>query len=212
MSQAVEFKRGEPIVYLGNIGINRRPISVGFSNPSITGTLSKRDYEPLDIDDRVGLDFMDCRDGYIPDNLKECIAEIKDQKHGLCYFELPSGYNNNSGANGVEFIRADNVHNAMQEGLSAFDNEHIGYYNVESISKALGADIGFCERLQSESPSMLGGLLCESTNGLSKLVDELLSKENWTIRDIVGDYFDWENGCASVIKYEGIMYYYYFTY
>lgn len=215
-SLAIEFQKSNPIVYLGTIGVGRQTVNVAKSNPVVSGTLTTKEEEFIftDLSKKIEADFMNCLDGDVPSNLKGCqsiLEEVFKQNNGLNYFELPNEYKD-SDAYAVEFLAVDDITRTVAQHIGEFDEEYVGYYNTNLIAKVLGVSIESCNKIQGHSPGILGELIIGKKHGLEQLADVMLSQEKYTLKTLIGDLYNGEDGIAHVIKYGGKMYYYWFSY
>lgn len=210
----VEVTNASPLVYLGSIGCNRQAINVTLCSPTISTTnleSIEKSYKFKDISEMIAIDFMDCRDNCVPNNVTPTFLEYIYRNNGkLCWSELPS-YEKRGNKYGVAFLPADKVQENMASDLKGFDYEYVANFRSDILANVLGISQKTVQSLQTNAVDELGEIILKTEGYIEKLVDALI-ESNTSVKNAVGDMYDWEESCAYVIMYGGVKYYYWFTY
>ena len=211
-------------------GTNKSPIIVGtgvtealrlwketgnFISPRTDRNKSLQDFISKSNMDFLGLGELEItHENFKP--MKDFIIERQIDVDKLGWFEVHTDYlKEHSGipdhVYGVSFIHQENVRGRMIDYLSDMEYESIGYYRPKHLAYAIGVSVEAIEELQADTPSSLGRMVFDVENGIERLADSILS-DNYTVLEIVGNTFDWDNSEAYPIIIRGKKYYAYYTY
>ena len=150
---------------------------------------------------RAKEDFKNIVEGLPQTMCRQSIEDISHEQNVNGRLSVSGGYC---------FIAVEDLHDRIVENLYVQDPESLGYYQSKHISYATGLSEETVRKYQSTGDeAFLGDTLLANPLGLDLMTRSILLNDTVSVREIVSETFDWDNGDAKCLIYNGMPYYYY---